>query len=245
MSSVATLTAAHLDRAAYVYIRQSSEFQVQNHVERQRLQYVMADHAKELGFHDIEVIDEDLGISGAGVHRPGFDALLEAVCKGRVGLVLSIEASKLSRNGREWHTLLDFCAIVGCLVGDRDRLYDPALIDDRMYLGLKGQFNKWSALHFDILPWIHIPNLGSHILALVRRRVPEDWAERYNTTPVLIETFVETPRYTGAVYRASGWTHVGTTQGRGRYDRHKLYDKPRKDIWLRPLRRDWRRALNR
>ena len=148
MSSVATLTAAHLDRAAYVYIRQSSEFQVQNHVERQRLQYAMADHAKELGFRDVEVIDDDLGISGAGVHRPGFDALLEAVCKGRVGLVLSIEASRLSRNGREWHTLLDFCAIVGCLVGDRDRLYDPALIDDRMYLGLKGQFNEMELAPF-------------------------------------------------------------------------------------------------
>ena len=142
MSSAAVLTAAHLERAAYVYIRQSSEFQVQNHVERQRLQYALADHAQELGFRDIEVIDDDQGISGAGVHRPGFDALLEAVCKGRVGLVLSIEASRLSRNGREWHTLLDFCAIVGCLVGDRDRLYDPALIDDRMYLGLKGQFNE-------------------------------------------------------------------------------------------------------
>ena len=142
MSSAATLSAAHLERAAYVYIRQSSESQVQNHVERQRLQYALADHAKGLGFRDIEVIDDDLGMSGAGGHRPGFDALLEAVCKGRVGLVLSIEASRLSRNGREWHTLLDFCAIVGCLVGDRDRLYDPALIDDRMYLGLKGQFNE-------------------------------------------------------------------------------------------------------
>ena len=83
------------------------------------------------------------------------------------------------------------------------------------------------------------------ILALIRRRLPLDWAERYNTTPVLIETFVETPRYTGAVYRASGWLHVGATQGRGRYDRGKLYDKPRKDIWLRPLRKDWKRALNR
>ena len=90
-----------------------------------------------------------------------------------------------------------------------------------------------------------IPNLGSHILALIRRRLPLDWAERYNTTPVLIEAFVETPRYTGAVYRASGWLHVGATQGRGRYDRDKLYDKPRKDIWLRPLRKDWKRALNR
>ena len=98
---------------------------------------------------------------------------------------------------------------------------------------------------FLILPWIEIPNLGSHILALVRRRLPEDWAERYNTAPVLIETFVETPRYTGAVYRASGWLRVGATQGRGRYDRDKLYDKPRKDVWLRPLRRDWRRAIKR
>lgn len=99
MSNVAMLTTAHLERAAYVYVRQSSEFQVQNNVERQRLQYALSDHARDLGFRDVKVIDEDLGISGAGVHRLGFDALLEAVCKGRVGLVLSIEASRLSRNG--------------------------------------------------------------------------------------------------------------------------------------------------
>ena len=98
---------------------------------------------------------------------------------------------------------------------------------------------------FLIPPWIKIPNLGSHILAIVRRQLPVDWTARYNTTPVLIETFVETPRYTGAVYRASGWTHVGTTQGRGRYDTKKLFDKPKKDIWLRPLRKDWKRVLNR
>ena len=78
-----------------------------------------------------------------------------------------------------------------------------------------------------------------------RRQLPLDWTARYNTTPVLIETFVETPRYTGAVYRASGWIHVGATQGRGRYDTKKLYDKPKKDIWLRPLRKDWKRILNR
>ena len=82
---------------------------------------------------------------------------------------------------------------------------------------------------FLILPWINIPNLGSHILAIIRRRLPDDWTERYNTTPVLIETFVETPRYTGAVYKASGWTRVGTTQGRGRYDRDRQSDKPKKD----------------
>ena len=82
-------------------------------------------------------------------------------------------------------------------------------------------------------------------LAIIRKRLPDDWTERYNTTPVLIETFVETPRYTGAVYRASGWTRVGTTQGRGRYDRDRQSDKPKKDVWLRPLRRDWKRTLNR
>ena len=98
---------------------------------------------------------------------------------------------------------------------------------------------------FLILPWITIPNLGSHILAIIRQRLPLDWTERYNTAPVLVETFVETPRYTGAVYRASGWIHVGTTQGRGRYDRQKQFDKPKKDVWLRPLRKDWKRTLNR
>ena len=98
---------------------------------------------------------------------------------------------------------------------------------------------------FLILPWIRIPNLGSHILSLVRRQLPNDWTQRYNTTPVLIETFVETPRFTGALYKASGWTRVGVTQGRGRYDRHTRRDQPIKDIWLRPLRKDWRRTLTR
>ena len=98
---------------------------------------------------------------------------------------------------------------------------------------------------FPILPWITIPGLGSHILAIVRRRLALDRAERYNTTPVLIETFVETPRYTGAVNRASGWIHVGTTHGRGRYDRDRQFNKPKMDVWLRPPRRDWKRTLDR
>lgn len=101
MSRGATLTTAHLERAADVYVRQSSAAQVQTHVERQRLQHALSDHARELGFGVVEVIDEDLGISGAGVHRPGFDALLEAVCKGRVGLVLSTEASRPLRASLE------------------------------------------------------------------------------------------------------------------------------------------------
>ena len=98
MKGGTALTSAHMQRAAYVYVRQSLEFQARNNVERQRLQFELADHARALGFHDIRVIDADLGISGDRVYRPGFEALLEAVCKGKVGLVLLIEASSLSRN---------------------------------------------------------------------------------------------------------------------------------------------------
>ena len=98
---------------------------------------------------------------------------------------------------------------------------------------------------FLILPWVHVPNLGSHILATIRRKLPEDWSARYNLTPVLCETFVQVPPYTGTLYKASGWINVGTTKGRGRYDRENKYDKPKKDIWLCPLRKDWKRTLNR
>ncbi len=98
---------------------------------------------------------------------------------------------------------------------------------------------------FLILPWIRIPNLASHILSVVCRQLTGDWTARYNTLPVLVETFVEIPRFNGGLYKASGWTHVGMTQGRGRYDRHTKRDQPKKAIWLRPLRKDWKRALNR
>ena len=136
------LTPALLRRKAFVYVRQSSDFQVRRHVERQRLQYALARHARQLGFASVEVIDEDQGTSGAGVQRPGFERLLAAVCRGEAGLVLSLEASRLARNGRDWHTLLDFCGIVGCLVGDRQRLYDPGTADDRLFLGMKGSFSE-------------------------------------------------------------------------------------------------------
>ena len=97
---------------------------------------------------------------------------------------------------------------------------------------------------FLVLPWFKIPNLGSHILALVRRRLRRDSTQRYNTTLVRIETIVETPRFTGGVYRASGWVHVGATQGSGRYDTHEQYDKPKKEVWLQPLTTHWKRILN-
>lgn len=134
------LRAGHLQRKAFVYVRQSSDFQVRHHVERQKLQYALADHARELGFSRVEVVDEDQGDSGDGRLRLGFDELLAAVCDGQAGLVLSLEASRLARNGRDWHTLLDYCAVMDCLVGDAHKLYDPGHAEDRLYLGMKGSF---------------------------------------------------------------------------------------------------------
>ena len=97
---------------------------------------------------------------------------------------------------------------------------------------------------FLILPWAsHLPNLGSHILKCARQQLPGHWNSRYGFEPVLIETFVETERFRGTVYKASGWIKVGKTQGRGRYDRYNKANLPKKDIWLRPLRKDWKRIL--
>ena len=137
------ITAGHLARAACVYVRQSSPGQVRNNLESRRLQYGLQTRARELGWREVMTIDEDLGRSGGGgVERPDFQKLLSAVCENRIGIVLSVDASRLSRNGREWHTLLEFCAVVGCLIGDGRGIYDPALPDDRMLLGMKGSFNE-------------------------------------------------------------------------------------------------------
>ena len=104
------ITADHLARLAYVYIRQSTPDQVKYNRESKRLQYGLADRARTLGWQDVEVIDEDLGISGEGTPRSGFERLLRAVCEGQVGAVFSIEASRLARNGREWHSCWNFAA---------------------------------------------------------------------------------------------------------------------------------------
>jgi excisionase family DNA binding protein len=138
MSKIST---DHLDRAAYVYVRQSSMAQVQHNHESQRRQYGLRERARLLGWQDVTIVDEDLGRSGSGVARPGFDRLLTAVGRGEVGAVFAIEASRLARNGRDWHTLLEFCAIVGALIIDEDGIYDPRSSDDQLMLGLKGTFS--------------------------------------------------------------------------------------------------------
>jgi DNA invertase Pin-like site-specific DNA recombinase len=134
----------HLRRGAIVYIRQSSPTQLTENRESQRRQYALADRARELGFHRIDIVDEDLGRSGSGlVERPGFQRVVAALCTGEVGAVLSIEASRLARNGRDWHHLIDLCGLVGALVIDADGVYDPRLSNDRLLLGLKGTMSEF------------------------------------------------------------------------------------------------------
>ena len=96
---------------------------------------------------------------------------------------------------------------------------------------------------FLILPWIHSPNLASHLLARLARRLPRDWERRYGYSPVLLETFVEHQRFRGTCYRAANWIHVGQTQGRGKLDRHRHFAVPVKDVFLLPLCRDFRQRL--
>jgi len=136
------ITAEHLSRSAYVYIRQSTADQLQHNHESRRRQYALAEQARALGWTDVVVIDDDLGVSGSGVARPGFERLLAAICRGTVGAVVSVEASRLARNGRDWHTLLDFCALVGSLILDEDGVYDPRSPNDRLLLGMKGTLSE-------------------------------------------------------------------------------------------------------
>ncbi len=142
------ITADHLARRACVYVRQSTPGQVRHNLESQRLQYALVDRARTLGWQDVDVIDDDLGISGSGTHRPGFERLLRALCSGQVGAVFSIEASRLARNGRDWHTLLEFCSVVGALLIDAENLYDPRLTNDRLLLGMKGTISEMEVANF-------------------------------------------------------------------------------------------------
>ena len=136
------ITSDHLARGAFIYIRQSTVDQLANNHESRRRQYGLADRARALGWTDVTVIDDDLGRSGSGVSRPGFERLLAAICEGRVGAVFSIEASRLARNGRDWHTLIEFCGLVGTVIVDEDGTYEPRHPNDRLLLGMKGTMSE-------------------------------------------------------------------------------------------------------
>jgi DNA invertase Pin-like site-specific DNA recombinase len=135
----------HLDRAAAVYVRQSSRQQVLEHAESTRLQYALAERAVALGWAraQVIVIDDDLGVSAATPDsRKGFARLVTEVTMGRVGIVLGIEMSRLARSGRDWHQLLELCSLSGALLADPDAVYDPGYYNDRLLLGLKGTMSE-------------------------------------------------------------------------------------------------------
>ena len=135
------LTTAHRAKLAYVYVRQSSLNQVRQHQESTELQYRLVDRAVCLGWpHErVQVIDEDLGKSGAGsIERHGFQKLIAEIGLGNAGLVVSLDASRLARNNRDWHQLLELCSVFGVLIADGERLHEPRAYHDRLLLGLSG-----------------------------------------------------------------------------------------------------------
>jgi DNA invertase Pin-like site-specific DNA recombinase len=134
----------HVERKAILYVRQSSAYQVQNNLESQKLQYAMRDRLCSLGWHDIEIVDEDLGRSASGtVTRAGFVRMVAEVCLGHVGAVAAREVSRFARNSREWQKLVEVCRVVDTLLIDQEMVYTPRQSNDRLLLGLKGSLNEY------------------------------------------------------------------------------------------------------
>jgi DNA invertase Pin-like site-specific DNA recombinase len=139
------VTAGHLARKAVIYVRQSTPHQVLTNQESLKLQYALKKRAIGLGWRadDVEVIDSDLGFSGSEAgHREGFKELSARVTLGQIGIVLSSEVTRLSRNCSDWYPLLDICGYRGCLIADHDGVYDPATVNGRLVLGLKGTLSE-------------------------------------------------------------------------------------------------------
>jgi DNA invertase Pin-like site-specific DNA recombinase len=144
MSDADLLPASVLKRKAVVYVRQSTQAQVQFNLESQRQQYQLVEVARRRGFHEVEIIDDDLGRSAGGmVARPGFERLVASLCAGHVGAVLCLDASRLARNGRDWHHLLELCGLVEARVIDMEGVYDPCRPNDRLLLGMKGSISEF------------------------------------------------------------------------------------------------------
>jgi DNA invertase Pin-like site-specific DNA recombinase/DNA-binding transcriptional regulator YiaG len=149
-AAVSKVSAAHLARTAYLYVRQSTLRQVINNTESATRQYALRQRAVALGWpaDQIVTIDRDQGQSGASAaDREGFQHLVAEVGMGRAGIVLGLEVSRLARNNADWHRLLEICALTGTLICDEDGLYDPANFNDRLLLGLKGTMSE-AELHF-------------------------------------------------------------------------------------------------
>jgi DNA invertase Pin-like site-specific DNA recombinase/uncharacterized protein YndB with AHSA1/START domain len=143
MSRSEKIRPEHLARPAFVYVRQSTVDQVRHHQESRRRQYDLAAHARALGWQEVVVLDEDLGKSGTTtVGRTGFQRLVAEVSLGRAGAVISLEVSRLARNNRDWHQLLELCGLTNTIIVDAEGIYDPRHLNDRLLLGLKGTISE-------------------------------------------------------------------------------------------------------
>lgn len=156
----AKLNRTHFERRAFVYVRQSTAMQVHEHVESRQRQYALVERAAMLGWsrHNIEVIDEDQGKSGATTEgRTGFARVADAVGQGQAGAVLAVEVSRLSRSSMDWQRLLALCAVAGVAVIDEQAIYDPADGDDRMLLDIRGTMSA-AELH-----WMRLRLVGGRL----------------------------------------------------------------------------------
>lgn len=142
MNAFSPLPPALLKRKAVVYVRQSSQSRSCK-ISSQRRHYDLVDAARQHGFRRVEVIDDDLGAASGALARPGFERLVSWLCAGDVGAVLCFDASRLARNGRDWHHLLELCGLVDARVIDQDGVYNPCSPNDRLLLGMKGTISEF------------------------------------------------------------------------------------------------------
>jgi len=147
------VTKEHLSRKAYIYIRQSSQRQVEQHTSGRQVQYNLTQKAKHLGWSDkqIKIIDEDLGVSASGTKkRTGFEKLINHICQGKIGAIFFLYSSRLSRNGKDWYTTIAMCSLFNVLIIDRDTIYDPRLPGDRLSLGMQASFSEFEVNQMQI-----------------------------------------------------------------------------------------------
>jgi len=147
------ITKEHRCRKAYVYVRQSSQRQVMEHYASHEVQRNLVARARSLGWTEknIEIIDEDLGVSATGAkERSGYEKLISNICLGNIGAIFILYASRLARNGKEWHHSLEMCSLFNVLIIDRDTIYDPHLPNDRLWLGMQGSFSEYEVSQMQI-----------------------------------------------------------------------------------------------
>ena len=207
----------HLMKIIFIYVRQSSLNQVRHHLESQHLQYRLRQRALALGWCEAKIVlcDDDLGITATGVKkRPGFEELLRQLRDGQVGAILVLTASRLTRNGREWHQILEACSVVNALIIDSDGIYDPNLANDRLWLGMKSSFSEYEVNQLRALAQAAIQNKAArgqlfHNLPAGFIRTDDDRLELDPNQRVqhVIRTLFRQFDEAGSIRRVFQWCH--------------------------------------